>query len=63
MTLGRREEKLKAKGRSAEQRNGGDKVKKEFGKSEQIKQASKRKVEKKLGRMSMTQEHEAFTLT
>lgn len=38
-------------------------VKKEFGKSKQIKQASKRKVEKKLGGMSMTQEHEVFTLT
>lgn len=61
MTLGRREEKLKAKGKSAEQRNRGDKVKKAFGKSEQIKQASKRKVEKKLGGMNMT--HEAFTLT
>lgn len=38
-------------------------VKKEFGKSKQIKQASRTKVKKKLGGMSMTQEHEVFTLT
>lgn len=53
MNLGSREEKLKAKGRSTEQSNRGDKEsgKKEFSKS---KQTNNRNDDKKMGEMSMT---------
>lgn len=55
MNQGSREERVKAKGRSTEQSNGGDKEssKKEFSKS---KQASNRNDDKKMGEMSMTWE-------
>lgn len=61
MNLGSREEKLKAKGRSPEQSNRGDKEssKKEFSKS---KQTNNRNDDKKMGEMSMTWEHQVFML-